>query len=176
MFEAAELMSSLDKRAYERELPRLRAALLEAQRQLAGSKHSCLIIVGGDAAAGKGSLVDTLLAWMDARGILVHTFPCRSRARRESIRQRAAIGRRCRPPGTPRSFSGAGIRGSLSDRAYGRINDADLESAAPADRRAGADARLRGRDRLQDLAAPLAQGAEAEHRGDEEGPARARAP
>lgn len=78
MFESAEVDGRLSKDEFAKQLPEVRAALLEAQHKLARSGHSLLVLVGGDAAAGKGELVDTLLAWMDARGIHVHTFLARS--------------------------------------------------------------------------------------------------
>ena len=48
MFESAELGHTIEKDVYERELPRLREALLEAQYQLLDSaKFSLLILVNG---------------------------------------------------------------------------------------------------------------------------------
>ncbi|MGO9599415.1 MAG: polyphosphate:AMP phosphotransferase, partial [Isosphaeraceae bacterium] len=68
MFENAELGHRVDKLTYEREAPRLRAALLEAQQQLAEANFSVIVIVAGVSGAGKGETVDLLLEWLDARG------------------------------------------------------------------------------------------------------------
>ena len=62
MFEAAELGVEVDKETWEKESPRVRDALLQAQRDLAGSKFSC-------EGAGKREVVNFLLEWMDARGV-----------------------------------------------------------------------------------------------------------
>ena len=48
MFESAELGHSIDKATYEREEPRLREALLNAQFDLAQTKRFPVIIVIGD--------------------------------------------------------------------------------------------------------------------------------
>ena len=47
MFENAELGHTIDKLTYEREAPLVRSALLEAQRELADSRFSVVVIVGG---------------------------------------------------------------------------------------------------------------------------------
>lgn len=70
MFESAEIGHKLDKKTFEREEPVLRAALLDAQFDLAEAKaFSVVILVGGVDGAGKGDTVNTLNAWMDPRQI-----------------------------------------------------------------------------------------------------------
>src|SRR4051812_45759112 len=69
MFETAELGHKMEKAAYEDEAPGVRAALLEAQRELAGSDVSVVVIVTGVGGAGKSEVVNLLLEWLDARGI-----------------------------------------------------------------------------------------------------------
>ena len=66
MFENAELGHRVDKPTYGREAPRLRAALLEAQRELAEANLSVIVIVAGVGGAGKAETVDLLLEWLDA--------------------------------------------------------------------------------------------------------------
>src|SRR5271157_3314588 len=61
MFENAELGHRVDKPTYGREAPRLRAALLEAQRELAEANLSVIVIVAGVGGAGKAETVDLLL-------------------------------------------------------------------------------------------------------------------
>ncbi len=74
MFETAEIGNVVDKKTYEATAPEVRARLLEAQRQLANAGFSVVIVVGGVEGAGKSEVVNTLLSWMDARGIRTHAF------------------------------------------------------------------------------------------------------
>lgn len=74
MFENAELGHATPKDVYKQEAAELRAALLEAQRQLADAPFSVLLVVAGSPAAGKSEAVNLLLDWMDARGIETHAF------------------------------------------------------------------------------------------------------
>src|SRR5687767_13803155 len=75
MFESAEVGHKLDKDAYARQEPRLRAALLLAQFELARlAKSSVLIVIGGVDGAGKGETVNLLNEWMDPRHIRTVAF------------------------------------------------------------------------------------------------------
>src|SRR5689334_23356688 len=75
MFESAELGHAIDKRQYEREAPKLREALLDAQQQLASSKSSSVIIVvHGFEGAGKGETVNLLHSWLDPRQLKTRAF------------------------------------------------------------------------------------------------------
>lgn len=74
MFEAAELGNTLDKQAYKKEAPAVREALLTAQRQMAASDFSLVVVVAGIEGAGKGETVNLLLEWMDARGVQTHAM------------------------------------------------------------------------------------------------------
>src|SRR4051812_6372474 len=74
MFEAAELGAEVDKQTWDKEAPQVRDALLQAQRDLAGSKYSCVILISGVEGAGKRELVNFLLEWMDARGVQTHVM------------------------------------------------------------------------------------------------------
>lgn len=74
MFENAELGQKLDKAMYEVEAARLRADLLQAQRELATANFSVIVIVAGVGGAGKSETVNLLLEWLDARGIQTHAM------------------------------------------------------------------------------------------------------
>ncbi len=74
MFETAELGHQVDKATYEREAAEVRAALLEAQRELALADVSVVVIVTGVGGAGKSETVNLLLEWLDARGIQTHAM------------------------------------------------------------------------------------------------------
>src|SRR5689334_4622514 len=75
MFETAELGHRIEREEYDREEPKLRAELLQAQYALKdNAKFSVLIIVSGMEGAGKGETVNLLNAWMDPRLIETHAF------------------------------------------------------------------------------------------------------
>jgi AMP-polyphosphate phosphotransferase len=75
MFESAELGHKIDKATYERALPALREALLNAQFDLSiASRFPVIIVIGGVDGAGKGETVNLLNEWMDPRHIHTHAF------------------------------------------------------------------------------------------------------
>jgi polyphosphate:AMP phosphotransferase len=73
MFESAELGHKIDKATYDKEVPKLREALLDAQFDLAEkAKFPVIILLGGVDGAGRGETVNLLNAWMDPRFIQTH--------------------------------------------------------------------------------------------------------
>ncbi len=73
MFESAELGHKLDRKTYDKELPALRAALLEAQIEMFKlAKFPVIILVGGVDGAGRGETVNLLNEWMDPRYLQTH--------------------------------------------------------------------------------------------------------
>lgn len=87
MFESAELGHKIDKAMYEREMPQLREALLNAQFELTeNGKFPVIIVIGGVDGAGKGETVNLLNEWMDPRHIRTHAFPEPSEEERERPR------------------------------------------------------------------------------------------
>jgi polyphosphate:AMP phosphotransferase len=73
MFESAELGHKIDKATYDREEPKLREALLNAQYDLVQSKRfPAIILVGGVDGAGRSEIVNRLNEWMDPRHIEVN--------------------------------------------------------------------------------------------------------
>jgi polyphosphate:AMP phosphotransferase len=75
MFESAELGHKINKITYDKEEPKLREALLNAQFDLAQkAKFPVIILVGGVDGAGKGETVNLLNEWMDPRHIQVHAM------------------------------------------------------------------------------------------------------
>jgi AMP-polyphosphate phosphotransferase len=72
MFESAEIGNVIDKETYKREAPKVREALLAAQRELPHSPFRVIIIIGGIETSGRSEVVNLLLQWMDARGIETH--------------------------------------------------------------------------------------------------------
>lgn len=70
MFESAETGHRLARSVFERELPRLRKGLVDAQYDwLTQAPAALLILIHGMDAAGKGETLNMLNAWMDARHI-----------------------------------------------------------------------------------------------------------
>ena len=67
MFETAEVGNKVDKETYNREAPKVREALLAAQRELAAANFAVVVVIGGVEGAGKGETVNLLLEWLDAR-------------------------------------------------------------------------------------------------------------
>ncbi|OYW06087.1 MAG: polyphosphate:AMP phosphotransferase, partial [Acidobacteria bacterium 37-65-4] len=74
MFETAEVGNTIDKAAFGKALPGLRAGLLEAQGGLAASSLAVAVLLGGVEGAGKADTVNRLLEWMDARGVETHVM------------------------------------------------------------------------------------------------------
>ncbi len=73
MFESAELGHKIDRKTYDKELPALRAALLEAQIEMFKlAKFPVIILVGGVDGAGRGETVNLLNEWMDPRYLQTH--------------------------------------------------------------------------------------------------------
>ena len=74
MFEAAELGRRISKEEYRTQVPALRAALLEAQRELRAAPFAVIVVFAGVDGAGKGETVNVLNEWMDTRGILTRAY------------------------------------------------------------------------------------------------------
>ena len=75
MFAEAELGHHLDKASYDRRLPDLRHALLDAQYRVLNAKRFAVVLVAhGEPACGRTEFVNLLNAWMDPRHIDVHAL------------------------------------------------------------------------------------------------------
>jgi polyphosphate:AMP phosphotransferase len=75
MFESAELGHKIDKESYRKEVPDLRAALLDAQYDLKEQgKIPVVVLVSGQDGAGKGETINVLYEWMDPRFISTLAF------------------------------------------------------------------------------------------------------
>ncbi len=73
MFESAEIGHRTDKKTYAKEVPILRAALLEAQMDMAKlAQFPVIIVMGGMDGAGRGETVNLLNEWMDPRFLQTH--------------------------------------------------------------------------------------------------------
>src|SRR5262249_53448082 len=84
MFESAELGHAIDDADYLKEVPGLRADLLDAQYELLEKKaFPLLLLINGVDGAGKGETVNLLNEWMDPRHIQSHAFGEPSEEERE---------------------------------------------------------------------------------------------
>ena len=128
MLETAELGQKVGKSEYEKELPALRVALLQAQERLKTAPFPVLIFISGADAAGKGEIVNLLHEWMDPRFLLTYAFGEPS----EEERQRPEFWRfwRALPPkGRIGIFFGSWYTRPILDRAYGEIGNKELDAA-----------------------------------------------
>jgi polyphosphate:AMP phosphotransferase len=129
MFESAELGHRVDKRDYEREVPALREALLDAQLQvLERAEFPVILLSGGVDGAGKGDIINLLLDWMDPRHVQVHAMgdPTDEELARPPMWR---FWRALPPKGKTAVFFGSWYTGSIIDRVHGRIHEAEMRRA-----------------------------------------------
>jgi len=75
MFESAELGHQIDKETWRKAVPKLRAALLDAQYDLKEQgKIPVVVLISGQDGAGKGETINVLYEWMDPRFISTLAF------------------------------------------------------------------------------------------------------
>lgn len=75
MFESAELGHTVDKETWKREVPLLRADLLDAQFDMLQKREfPVVILISGVDGAGKGETINLLYEWMDPRHISTLAF------------------------------------------------------------------------------------------------------
>ena len=127
MFKSAELGRKLSKREYERELPELRARLVQVQFALKLAKVPVIIVISGVDGAGKGDVVHRLNEWLDPRGLDIHAFWQET----ESVRERPPywhFWQALPPRGRIGLMFGAWYAEPVIHRVYGQIKDADLDA------------------------------------------------
>lgn len=126
MFEAAEIGHSVSKDVYDRALPKLRSALLDAQTEmLERAEFPVILLSAGVDGAGKGEVVNRLLEWMDPRHVHAHAMgepDDEERARPPMWRFWRALP----PKGKTGVFFGSWYTGPVEDRVYDRIRGAEL--------------------------------------------------
>jgi polyphosphate:AMP phosphotransferase len=129
MFESAELGHAIDKNTYARQMPKLRAALLDAQYDLLEKKaFPVIVLVGGVDGAGKGETVNLLNEWMDPRHIQTHALGAQTDE--EAGRPRMWRFWRALPPkGKIGIFFGSWYTAPIVDRVYGNTSASALEAS-----------------------------------------------
>jgi polyphosphate:AMP phosphotransferase len=129
MFESAELGHQISRSKYEREVPALREALLEAQYDLLEKRSSAtLILIGGVDGAGKGETVNVLNEWLNPRHVHTHALGVPT----EDERARPAHWRfwRSLPPrGKIGTHFGSWYTQPIVDCVFRRTSEADLDQA-----------------------------------------------
>ena len=129
MFESAELGHAIDEETFEKEVPALREALLEAQFELKQQgRFPVLILINGIEGAGKGETVKLLNEWMDPRLIQVSTFDVQTD---EELARPPAwrFWRQLPPKGQIGIFFGNWYSQMIQGRVHGHFKDAVLDQA-----------------------------------------------
>lgn len=126
MFEAAELHHQMSREDFDERLPELRRALLDAQRRLADSDCAVVIVIAGAEGGGKGETVNTLLEWLDARGVEAHAFgkPTAEEAERPPLYR---FWSRLPPRGQIGVFFGSWYTAPIVERSFDRIDEATFD-------------------------------------------------
>jgi AMP-polyphosphate phosphotransferase len=126
LFEAAELGRKVSREDYDRELPALRAGLLEAQRGLNQAGVPVIVLFSGADGSGKSETVQRLYEWLDPRGLETNAFGPPS----DEEHERPPYWRFWRtlpPAGRIGMFLGSWYTEPLIRRAYGTLNRAALD-------------------------------------------------
>ena len=127
MFESAELGHTIDKEAYRKEVPLLRADLLDAQFDFREKgKFPVVILISGVDGAGKGETINVLYEWMDPRYLSTLAFS----APTDEERQRPYMWRfwRALPAkGRIGIFAGSWYSSPIAERIAGAVSKADLD-------------------------------------------------
>ena len=127
MFDSANLDHAIDKETWNREAPRLREALLNAQYDLAqGKRFPVVVVIGGVEGAGKSETVNLLSEWMDPRHLLVQAFPDATDEERERPRM-WRYWRALPPRGRVGILFGAWHSQPILQRVLERTSEAELD-------------------------------------------------
>ncbi|TRZ56411.1 MAG: polyphosphate:AMP phosphotransferase [Rhodocyclaceae bacterium] len=127
MFESSEIGHKIDKETYRKAVPKMRAALLDAQYELKEqNKMPVIVLVSGQDGAGKGETINLLYEWMDPRFISTLAFS----APTDEERQRPFMWRYWRalpPKGKVGIFAGSWYSGPIHDRIDGLMTKAAVD-------------------------------------------------
>jgi len=129
MFESSELGHSVDKETYDRELPALREALLNAQFDMESAKaFPVVILIAGLDGAGKSATTNALNEWMDPRYILTYGTgePSDEELERPHMWR---FWRQLPPKGRMAIFDGSWYHWPIFERAEGRIKTPRMDQA-----------------------------------------------
>ena len=127
MFESAELGHTIGREAFRKEVPKLRAALLDVQYDVLEKKEfPVVILVSGVDGSGKGETINLLYSWMDPRQISTLAFSAPS----DEERSRPYMWRYWRalpPQGKIGIFAGSWYSQPIADRIVGNMRRSEME-------------------------------------------------
>lgn len=127
MFESAELGHKIDRETFKQEVPKLRAALLDAQYEILEKKESpVVILISGVDGSGKGETINLLYSWMDPRHISTLAFS----APNDEERARPPMWRYWRalpPKGKVGIFAGSWYSQPIADRICGEMRKSVMD-------------------------------------------------
>jgi polyphosphate kinase 2 (PPK2 family) len=127
MFESAELGHKIDKETFKKEVPKLRAALLDVQYDMLEKKEfPVVILISGVDGSGKGETINLLYSWMDPRHISTLAFSAPS----DEERSRPYMWRYWRalpPKGKVGIFAGSWYSQPIADRINGKMHRSELD-------------------------------------------------
>ncbi len=126
MFETAEVGNKISKSVYKKGLAKLREEILAVQKELAASKTSAIVIIGGVEGAGKTETVNQLLEWLDARGIETHALD----APTDEERERPPMWRFWRmipPKGRMTILLGSWYTKPIVERTFGEMKSSEFD-------------------------------------------------
>jgi len=129
MFEAAELGRTVPKDEYKRELPDLRAGLLQSQLEIRQAGIPVVLVFSGADGAGKSETVQRLHEWLDPRGLEANVFGPPSDEERDRP-QYWRFWRALPARGRIGLFSSSWYTEPLLRRAYGKSRRQDLDEEA----------------------------------------------
>jgi polyphosphate:AMP phosphotransferase len=125
VFEIAELGHTIKKSVYNEEVPEIRTELLLAQQKIKQAGFSVIVLVSGVDGGGKGDVINILNEWMDPRLMRTIAFGPMSDEERERPKY-WRFWRTLPPKGTTGIYVGSWYSDPISERVYGKIDDADL--------------------------------------------------
>jgi polyphosphate:AMP phosphotransferase len=127
MFESAELGHRIDHKTFQKEVPKLRAELLDVQYELLEKRDfPVIILISGVDGSGKSETINLLYSWMDPRHISTLAFSEPSdeeRARPFMWRYWRALPAK----GKVGVFAGSWYSQPIADRIQKRMKRAELE-------------------------------------------------
>ena len=127
MFESAELGHIIDRETFRKEVPKLRAALLDAQYDMMEKREfPVVILISGVDGSGKGETINLLYSWMDPRHISTLAFSAPS----DEERSRPYMWRYWRalpPKGKVGIFAGSWYSQPIADRIVGKMKRAEMD-------------------------------------------------
>ena len=127
MFESAELGHRVDRKTFQKEVPKLRAELLDVQYDLLQKRDfPVIILVSGVDGSGKSETINLLYSWMDPRHISTLAFS----APTDEERERPFMWRYWRalpPKGKIGIFAGSWYSQPIADRIQKKMKRAEME-------------------------------------------------